>query len=77
MATPEGTLLGPLDTKDEGTTIFPKVGKLLETLRRNYFSQQLELDGSSYARFDQSRYPSFILLQVGCSFPPGLHRSKT
>ena len=36
------------------------------------FLQQHVSDGSSYARCDQSNYPSFLLLYVGYSSPPWL-----
>jgi hypothetical protein len=33
------------------------------------FLQQRHLQGSSYATCDQSSYPSFVVLHVGCPFP--------
>ena len=37
------------------------------------FVHQRVLEGCSYARCDQSSYSSFVLLFVGCSFPPYLY----
>jgi hypothetical protein len=68
MATLEGLFLDYSTLKMKALRSFRNVGSFFETIQRSYFPQQPVLNGSSYARCDQSSYPSFFLLHEGRSF---------